>query len=106
MKLLPALLLFFSLSANAQVNIPWPPNDKVAHFGTSYVITNMMLQKGYSKKQAFWTVVALGTLKEVYDHQYNQDNAEHWNDMSANLLGATSAMLVFKWEIKPKRIWK
>ena len=104
MRVLIAFILTFS-TAQAAIKFPIPPNDVMAHTGAAYIITDIMLSKGYTKKQAFWTAQGLGLLKEIYDHQYNQSTKEHAKDMTFNALGSGLKLFVYKIELKPKRLW-
>ena len=102
MKCLLALLLILPLTAKAQDPLPSP--NQVAHIGVGYMITDIMVKKGYSKTQAFWTVFALSTLKEAYDRKtLNEDYAHCWNDVGQYMLGSVSAMWTFELKAKPVR---
>ncbi len=87
MKYLIPLIFLLPISANA--------NDKVLHATGSYVLTNIFLESGMTKKQAFLTTLVIGAIKERFD---NNTPEEHAKDMLANGIGAGGAVLMFRWE--------
>lgn len=88
-KLILAVLMLFAFSTTASAN------DKLLHATGSYVMTNIFMEMGMTKKQAFWTTFIIGALKETQDRNTPE---EHAKDMFANALGAGGAVIVFRWE--------
>lgn len=88
-----ALLLISAASAAEGVPF-FEQRDKQQHMLYSAVGANALLAMGATPKQAFWTMLAIGAIKEATD-----DNTakEHGMDMVANAIGAST---VFVWSIK------
>ncbi len=87
--LLLATLMLFSVSVNAQYD------DKLLHATGSYVMTNVFMEMGMTKTQAFVFTVVLGAVKESFD---NNTPEEHAKDMLANVLGASGAVIIFRYK--------
>ncbi len=81
--------MLFSVSANAEYN------DKMLHATGSYVLTNVFLEMGMTKTQAFVATIVLGAIKESFD---NNTPEEHAKDMLANVLGAGGAVIIFRYK--------
>lgn len=90
--LLIALLLSFSLSANAETF--FEQEDKQKHMLYSAAGAAVWMVMTESKKEAFWTLIALGVLKEISDGDRNSTE-EHLGDFAAGALGAST---VFLWK--------
>jgi hypothetical protein len=101
-KLLLALLLILPINAMADI---LPKADRVAYYGIGYIVGNVMLTQGYSKKQVFWTNLGLGIFSQfIEENRGAHDQREHAEELGAQVLGSYSAVFVYKWELKNKQV--
>lgn len=77
--------------------------DKGIHLSGSYILTNIMMEEGMTRTQAFFLTLAIGVAKESLD-RYNTPT-EHLQDLGANMLGATGGIVFFKYSPKNDPVW-
>lgn len=61
--------------------VPVQASDKEAHIGGSYIITAVLLERGYSKGEAFVVTMFIGLMKESLDRNVDV------GDLGANAIG-------------------
>lgn len=69
--------------------------DKIGHITGSYMLTDVCLESGYTRKTCFWTVMLIGVLKESQDDNTPE---EHQRDMLANMIGSSLSIATFRWK--------
>lgn len=83
-----SILILFSISVFAV------EQDKIGHITGSYMLTDVCLESGYTRKTCFWTAMLIGVLKESQDDNTPE---EHQKDMIANIIGSSLSIATFRW---------
>ena len=80
-----ALLLW---SGDARAQDSWTGKDKLQHAAGSAAIAAAVTVATSSERAGFWTSVAVGAAKEVYDTQHRDRHTPSLKDFGADVAGA------------------
>lgn len=98
-----ALATLFLWTSLASSGVMAASQDKGLHLSGSYILTNLMMEEGMTRTQAFFLTLAIGVAKESLDR--HNSPTEHLQDLGANVLGATGGIIFFEYSPKNDPVW-
>lgn len=86
-------------SAHADAD-EWTGNDKALHFAGSAFIAAAVTAATQNERIGFWSSVAVGVVKEVYDYDHPSTNTASLKDLTWDVLGAYMGARLAGWSIR------
>ena len=83
-----ALIALLLWAGDARAQDSWTGKDKLQHAAGSAAIAAAVTVATSSERAGFWTAVAVGAAKEVYDMNHRDRHTPSWRDLGADVAGA------------------